>query len=105
MKRFFALSLLFWTVLLAPGLCAAGVVLHPCECGSADACSHEGCCLSDPCVDPVPIPQSLFLQGLTLCPCWTGLFFQGLLFSPRVADPLIDPPLTSNAPEISPLRI
>lgn len=32
-----------------PGLCAAGVLLHACDCGEANACGHESECSDDPC--------------------------------------------------------
>ncbi len=34
-----------------PALCAAGAVLHPCECGESIECGHEDDCSDDPCVD------------------------------------------------------
>ena len=37
------------TLVALPGLCAAGFLLHACECGEADACGHESECSDDPC--------------------------------------------------------
>lgn len=38
-----------WILLLAPALCAGGLLMHPCECGDTDACGHEEECSTDPC--------------------------------------------------------
>ncbi len=43
------LSVVFWAFLLAPALCAAGVLVHECDCGESDACGHEEECCDDPC--------------------------------------------------------
>ena len=49
MARNSVILILAWTVLLLPGLCSGGWLLHPCECGSTIACDHESDCASDPC--------------------------------------------------------
>jgi len=39
-----------WAVLLAPALCAGGVLMHECStCGPAETCQHETGCDEDPC--------------------------------------------------------
>lgn len=37
-----------WTFLLAPILCGAGMLEHPCDCSPA-GCSRESDCATDPC--------------------------------------------------------
>ena len=41
--------ILAMTLLLLPALCAGGVILHACDCGSEAPCSHELTCSDDPC--------------------------------------------------------
>ena len=43
------LLVVLWAVIAAPTLCLSGMLVHECECGSAQACAHEGDCASDPC--------------------------------------------------------
>lgn len=38
-----------WALLLAPSLCAAGLLEHACGCESEQQCQHEDSCSSDPC--------------------------------------------------------
>jgi hypothetical protein len=49
MSRSSLTLLLAVALLLLPGLCSGGVLLHPCECGETVACEHEAACESDPC--------------------------------------------------------
>ncbi|MCH7789758.1 MAG: hypothetical protein IH940_09995 [Acidobacteria bacterium] len=49
MGRCQSLLVALWAVIAAPALCLGGVLLHECECGSAQTCAHEGDCASDPC--------------------------------------------------------
>ena len=44
-----SLGVVLWAFLLAPALCAAGVLVHECDCGESDACGHEEECCDDPC--------------------------------------------------------
>lgn len=49
MRLILGCLVVLWALFALPALCVAGVVLHPCDCGTE--CSHEENCLSDPCTD------------------------------------------------------
>lgn len=61
-----------------PGLCAAGVLLHPCDCGEADACGHESECSDDPCgtitarVGPQFSRVEAPFGGTSMCSAFSG---------------------------------
>lgn len=44
-------------VLVMPALCTAGLIEHPCECGSAVGCHHESDCSDDPCGNDVVVSR------------------------------------------------
>ena len=54
--------LLVALLIVVPGLCMAGVLLHPCDCDSGTSCTHEVACRSDPCgeaaIRPAPVAQA-----------------------------------------------
>ena len=58
MLRLFTAAILTLVVLTLPALCAAGVLIHACDCGEIGGCSHEEDCSSDPCLDPAQVPHS-----------------------------------------------
>lgn len=49
MKRASTLLLAFWATAIAPSLCLAGVLTHPCEPHASQDCRHEPACVEDPC--------------------------------------------------------
>lgn len=54
LRTFSAILLVCWSLVVMPGLCSGGLLLHPCECGHSeesgeDECGHEAECASDPC--------------------------------------------------------
>ncbi len=49
MHRGFVLFVALWSVQLAPMLCMAGVLKHPCHHHEEPDCSHESRCENDPC--------------------------------------------------------
>jgi hypothetical protein len=59
MLRLAACLVTLWTFALTPALCAAGALLHACECGDEDeACGHEERCSTDPCNRLIARPES-----------------------------------------------
>ena len=50
MLRIFSILIAVWTLLAAPSLCQAGVLLHDCY---GSTCGHEATCDSDPCSETV----------------------------------------------------
>ncbi len=49
MSRSLLILTLAWALLLLPVLCAGGLLVHPCDCGTTIGCEHETDCDSDPC--------------------------------------------------------
>ena len=82
------LRTIFFVALLivVPALCMAGVLLHPCDCGSGSSCAHEMQCESDPCGDDVLRPAPVAHAAPTdAAPC--ALAPAGALPSPSATAP------------------
>lgn len=58
--RILPIILVLVLVVVAPALCAAGIIAHPCECGFNTSCRHESDCSDDPCSIDVIVSR---LQG------------------------------------------
>lgn len=76
--------LVAWATQIAPALCVAGVLIHPCQCSERaggehtddcdheTGCSHEGNCAADPCEDNYlrverQCDDGNFVGGFALC--------------------------------------
>lgn len=88
MGRCQSLLVVLWAVIAAPALCLGGVLLHECECGSAQACEHEGDCASDPCGELTVRPHRLIVVGSDQATMATHV-------APASSDSLVADPLTS----------
>lgn len=78
-----------WVAVVAPSLCASGVLAHPCVCLGVRGCHHESGCADDPC-DTVMVANRL--NGARVHPAPSAPTTAICSVAPRLSDALDRPP-------------